>query len=104
MNLKRVVIDIDGTICEELPTFEKSLAKPKSGAIEFVNKLYSNDVFVILYTARSWGEYKMTENWLKEHGFKYNLLMCGKPVYDVWIDDRAIKFDNWESINYQLGF
>lgn len=101
--IKRVVIDIDGTICEELPTFEKSLANPIAGALESVNKLYDSGVFIIFYTARGWAEFKMTENWLKSHGFKYHTLICGKPVYDMWIDDRAVKFTDWPSIASKLN-
>lgn len=100
---QKVVIDIDGTICDELPTFEKSMAKPKSGAIECINKLYDKGAFIIFYTARGWAEFKMTENWLKSHGFRYHTLICGKPVYDLWIDDRAIQFNDWASVASKLN-
>ena len=101
MKNKKIVIDIDGTICEEKPTFEKCLAKVKPGAEEFIKKLKLNN-FIILYTARSWSEYNMTKDWLDKHNIQYDLLMCGKPTYDVWIDDRAIQFTDWDSIESKL--
>ena len=90
MEIRKIVFDIDGTICNESPTFEKSFALPKEEMIKLVNECYDKDIFVILYTARSWAEYKMTEKWLQENKVKYNLLMCGKPNYDLWIDDRCL--------------
>ena len=29
----------------------------------------------------------------------YHQLVMGKPIGDVWIDDRALPFTNWESMN-----
>ena len=98
----RLVIDIDGTICEEKPTFEKSLAKVNEGAVETINYLYNKGVFIILYTARGWAEYSMTVNWLNTHNIKFDTLICGKPIYDYWIDDRAIEFTSWEDILQRL--
>jgi hypothetical protein len=83
------IIDIDGTICEEGPVFERSLAKPLRGAVEKVNWIYNTGNIVIFFTARGWQEYKMTEFWLKEHGFLYHQLICGKPIGDKYVDDRS---------------
>lgn len=88
--MKRIVFDIDGTLCDERETFEKFLAKPNQELIQLVNECAENNIFVILYTGRSWSEYKITERWLKDHGVRYDLLICGKPIYDLWIDDRAL--------------
>lgn len=94
----KIVIDMDGTICEEVPTFEKALSKPIKGAVDKINKLYDNGHFITIYTARGWAEFRMTEAWLEAHGIKYHVLMCGKPIYDLWIDDRAIRFKSWDKI------
>ena len=88
--MKKIVFDIDGTICEESPTFERFMAKPRVEYINMVNECYSEGHFVMLYTARTWSEYKMTEEWLRLNNVKYHILLCGKPVYDLWVDDRAI--------------
>jgi len=101
MKNKIIIIDIDGTICDEVPTFQKSMAKAKPNAVKNINKLYKYNT-IVLYTARSWAEYKMTESWLKTNKIKYNLLICGKPIYDIWIDDRAIQFENWDKILTKL--
>ena len=101
MKNKIIVIDIDGTICEEVPTFQKSIAKIKRNAVKNINKLYKDNT-IILYTARGWAEYKMTESWLKTNKVNYHLLMCGKPIYDIWIDDKAIQFQDWDKLLKKL--
>jgi len=93
----QLIIDLDGTICTEEKTFERALAKPKNGAIEAVNQLFDDGHIVIIYTARSWSEYRLTEDWLKQHGLRYSQLVMGKPIGDLWIDDRAIEFKSWEN-------
>jgi len=92
---KIYVFDLDGTLCEERKTFEKSLANANKYIIGKVNSLYDDDNTIIIYTARSWSEFKMTEYWLKENNVKYHILMCGKVIYDYWIDDRAINVNDF---------
>jgi len=40
----------------------------------------------------------MTTEWLKRHAIEYDSLVMGKPIYDIWVDDRAIRFENWTSL------
>ena len=99
----QIIIDIDGTICTEEKTYSRSLAKTLPGAIESVNKLYNDGHTIILYSARTWMEFEMTTDWLLKNGFKYHQLVLGKPIGDVWIDDRAMKFTNWDEIITKLS-
>lgn len=92
----QIIIDLDGTICTEEKMFSRSLAKPIPNAIQSINKLYEQGNIIIIYTARNWIEYEMTEHWLKSNEVKYHQLVMGKPQGDVWIDDRAIRFEGWE--------
>lgn len=99
----QIIIDMDGTICTEEKTYSRCLAKPKEGAIETINKLYDQGHTIIIYSARTWMEFEMTSAWLLEHQIKYHQLVMGKPIGDVWIDDRALTFrDNWEEIFVNL--
>jgi len=95
----QIIIDMDGTICTEEKTYSRSLAKPKELAVESVNKLYDQGNIIVIYTARTWMEFEMTTDWLKTHKIKYHQLVMGKPIGYVWIDDRALKFENnWNEI------
>lgn len=98
----RLIIDMDGTICTEEKTFSRSLAKPKEGAVESINRLYDQGHTIIIYSARTWMEYEMTSVWLKNHGVKFHQLIMGKPIGDYWIDDRAIRFENWNEVMLQI--
>jgi uncharacterized HAD superfamily protein len=95
----QIIIDMDGTICSEEKTYSRCLAKPKENAIESINSLYDKGHIIIIYTARTWMEFEMTAAWLKNNNLKYHQLMMGKPIGDIWIDDRAITFNNnWDSV------
>lgn len=95
----QIIIDLDGTICTEMRMFSRALAEPNKGAVENVNKLYEQGHTIIIYTARTWMEFEMTTDWLRKNGINYHQLMMGKPIGDLWIDDRAVRFnDNWDEI------
>lgn len=94
----RIIIDLDGTICDEKNFFQRPLAKIKKGAKKFINNLKKKNFTIIIYSARSWNEYEMTRNWLVKNKIKYDQLVLGKPVGDLWIDDRAINFKDWKKV------
>lgn len=89
--MKTAVIDIDGVICEERPTFERSLAAPINCARRDVETLADSGYRIVLHTARSWSEFAQTERWLHDHGIYYDALIMGKPVADIVVDDRSVK-------------
>lgn len=99
----QIIIDLDGTICTEEKMYSRALAKQKKNAKETINKLYEQNHIIIIYSARTWMEYEMTYSWLVSNEFKFHQLIMGKPIGDVWIDDRAIRFDdNWDDIYNKL--
>ncbi len=100
----QIIIDLDGTICSEERTYSRSLAIAKPMAKETINQLYDAGHTIIIYSARTWMEFEMTTHWLRTNGIKYHQLVMGKPIGDVWIDDRAIRFeDNWNEIADKLN-
>ena len=98
----KVIIDLDGTICSEEKQFSRALAKIKNGAKESLEKLRDKGYKIIIYSARTWAEYEMTENWLKENKVPYDQIILGKPQGDYWIDDRAITFTSWDKVMNQI--
>jgi hydroxymethylpyrimidine pyrophosphatase-like HAD family hydrolase len=95
---KRVVVDLDGTILQERPTFERSLTVPMLHAVESLQQLSAKGYHITVYTARSWAEYDMTLAQLHMFRIPFDLLLCGKPIADVWIDDRAMRFTTWKDV------
>lgn len=100
---KTIMVDLDGVLCSEEQFFDRPLATPIEGAREAISKLRSAGHTVVVYTARGWGEYRVTMHWLETNGFEVDGLHMGKPIADVWIDDRAIRFENWPDALKQLG-
>lgn len=102
--IKNYLIDIDGTICDDIPNEEPERipgAKEFTGAKEKINTWYEQGHIITFFTSRVEEHRKETEKWLKEHGFKFHGLMMGKPRGGnyQWIDDRdveAIKFTSWD--------
>jgi uncharacterized HAD superfamily protein len=95
-------VDLDGVICTEEPTFERALAELMPGAREALLELREAGHTLVIYTARSWSEFKMTKRWLDEHKIPFDALQMGKPVADCFIDDRAIHFTEWSDVMARL--
>ncbi len=100
---KTIMVDLDGVICTEERTFERPLAQPIDGAREALQRLRAAGHTIVIYTARGWAEYKVAKQWLDDHGMAYDAIQMGKPIADVWIDDRALHFSNWADTLRQLG-
>jgi len=98
----QIIIDIDGTICTEERQFSRPMANPLPGAVESVNALFDAGHIIILYSSRTWAEWEVTNHWLREKGMKFHQLFLGKPVGDVWIDDRAIRHVSWNQTLEEL--
>ncbi|MGH9749447.1 MAG: LNS2 domain-containing protein [Candidatus Polarisedimenticolia bacterium] len=94
-----ILIDIDGTICTEESPADRPLAQPLPGAREAVNRFVEAGHVVVLWTGRGWDQYRVTQRWLDDHGFKYTQILMGKPIANLIIDDRARRFEGWDK-NY----
>ncbi|MBU0637917.1 MAG: hypothetical protein KKB50_03565 [Planctomycetes bacterium] len=90
-----IMVDLDGVICSEERVFDRPLAKPIDGAREALQQLRAAGHTIVVYTARGWAEYRVTKQWLDDHDMVYDAIHMGKPIGHVWIDDRALRFENW---------
>lgn len=97
-----LMIDMDGVLCSEETTFERALASPMDGARTAMEALKQQGHVLIIHTARGWAEYRMTKSWLDANGIPYDQIMMGKPIANHTIDDRAIRFQGWESLPSHL--
>ena len=88
-------VDLDGVICSEEKTFEKPLATLEPGAKEFMSAARLNGHTVVIWTARGWEQYKATIFWLETNKVEFDQLIMGKPIFDVFVDDRAVSHTSW---------
>ncbi len=99
--IKNYLIDIDGTICDDIPNEEPErmeTAKLYPDALETTNKWYKEGHIITYFTSRTEDHRKVTEEWLDKNGFNYHALLMGKPRGGNyhWIDNhivRATKFN-----------
>tara|TARA_B110000858_G_C17633756_1_gene394774 strand:- start:12 stop:350 length:339 start_codon:yes stop_codon:yes gene_type:complete len=99
--------DLDNVICKSEST-NYSTSKPYTNVIDKINSLYEEGNEILIFTARYMGRnngdvnlavkqgYKSTQEQLKFWNIKYHKLIFGKPVYDVFVDDKNFAFKkNW---------
>ena len=94
-------VDIDETICykDNKRDLNYNDSKPLVNRINIVNKLYDEGNTIIYWTARGtatgidWRE--VTEKQFEKWGVKYHELRFGKPIYDLFIDDKNIHCDRF---------
>ncbi|MBK8628098.1 MAG: phosphoheptose isomerase [Saprospiraceae bacterium] len=95
-DVKNYLIDIDGTICDDVPNEEPErmgTCEPYPDALEICNKWYDEGNIITFFTSRTEEHRDITEYWLKKHGFKYHGLLVGKPRGGNyhWIDNHMVK-------------
>ena len=94
---KKYCFDIDGTICSTNCHYKD--AKPYIDIIKFINQLYDEGNYIILFTSRGTKSGKDWHNFTKKQlinwKIKYNELIMGKPQADIFIDDRSVNIIDW---------
>jgi len=94
--VKNYLIDIDGTICDDIPNEEPErmlTAEVYPDALRTLNKWYDEGHIICFFTSRTEDHRAYTETWLKKHGFKYHSMLMGKPRGGNyhWIDNHLVK-------------
>lgn len=98
----KIFIDIDDTICyyennEQKMDYNK--AKPYKERIKKINALFDSGNKIVYWTARGsvtqklW--FNITYEQLKKWNCKFHELRMGKPVYDLFIDDKNINSEKF---------
>jgi hydroxymethylpyrimidine pyrophosphatase-like HAD family hydrolase len=90
------LIDIDGTICDDVPNEEPErmvTAEPYPDALETLNRWYDQGHIITFFTSRTEDLREITEVWLKKHNFKYHGILLGKPRGGNyhWIDNHIVR-------------
>ena len=105
--VKNYLIDIDGTVTDDVPNEEPERMKhvlPFPDALEILNKWYDEGHVITFFTSRTEEVREITEEWLNRHGFKYHGLLMGKPRGGNyhWVDNHIVKatryVDKWTDL------
>lgn len=95
-NVKNYLIDIDGTICDDIPNEEPermATAAVYPDALATLNKWFDEGHIITFFTSRTEAHRAVTEAWLQRHGFKYHGMLMGKPRGGNyhWIDNHLVR-------------
>ncbi|MDQ3141601.1 MAG: DUF2608 domain-containing protein [Bacteroidota bacterium] len=95
-SIKNYLIDIDGTICDDIPNEEPErminvAAYPD--ALLVINKWYDEGHIICFFTSRTENLRSITEEWLNRNGFRFHSLLMGKPRGGNyhWIDNHIVR-------------
>ena len=108
----RIVIDLDGTI-SPLKKDGDSYADlvPFPGAVDRLKAWKAEGHYIIVQTARNMGTQesnlgkvmknvgKVTLDWLDRYEVPYDEVYFGKPNGQIYIDDRAFRFQDWKEMD-----
>ncbi len=94
--VKNYLIDIDGTICDDIPNEEPermATAQVYPDALKTLNKWYDEGHIICFFTSRTEEHRGVTTKWLNDHGFKFHGMVMGKPRGGNyhWIDNHLVK-------------
>ena len=100
-DVKNYLIDIDGTICDDIPNEEPermATAALFPDALTTINKWYKEGHIITFFTSRVEEHRQVTEKWLKKHGFLYHGLLMGKPRGGNyhWIDNHIVRATRYD--------
>jgi hypothetical protein len=95
-SVKNYLIDIDGTITEDVPNEEPwrmSDCEPYDGSVDIINGWYNEGHIITFFTSRTDEHEIVTKQWLDKHGFKYHNILFNKPRGGNyhWIDNHIVR-------------
>jgi uncharacterized HAD superfamily protein len=99
--IKNYLIDIDGTICDDIPNEQPErmvTAALYPEALITLNKWHEEGHVITFFTSRTESHREVTEKWLAVNGFKYHSLLMGKPRGGNyhWIDNHMVRATRYE--------
>lgn len=94
--LKNYLIDIDGTVTEDVPNEQPermSIVEPFEGSVEMINDWYKEGHIITFFTSRTYEHELVTKQWLDKWNFKYHNIIFNKPRGGNyhWIDNHIVR-------------
>lgn len=101
--VKNYLIDIDGTVTEDVPNEEPermATVEPYPDAVETLNRWFDEGHVITFFTSRTEEHRRVTEAWLERCGFKYHGLLMNKPRGGNyhWVDNHIVKGTRYDGV------
>jgi len=106
-NIKNYLIDIDGTVTDDVPNEEpwRMLdCEPYDGSVNIINSWYQEGHTITFFTSRTEEHRAVTEIWLQRNGFQYHHLLMNKPRGGNyhWIDNHIVRATRYDGVWSEL--
>lgn len=113
--MKRIVIDLDGTLTKENPDLSYSDKQPWLDVIEKLRAYKAEGFLITILTARNMRSYEGNVgrinvhtlpgilSWLERHNVPYDEVVVGKPWCGedgFYVDDRALRPDEFVNLTH----
>lgn len=105
MKNKTICIDFDGVIHKYSKGWHDGSIydEPVEGTAEFINNLRDDGWEIIIYSTRSnpvvnkdaAHQVREMHMWMQNNGIYFDEISMFKPHAQIYLDDRAIRFTNW---------
>ena len=115
MEKVKIVFDVDDTICSNVRRLGYDKCIPDYEVIKKINHLHDDLGFwIVLHTARGMvscnGDIdkiikknkKVLEDWLAKFDVHYDELIFGKPIADLYVDDKALDVEGFKRENFGI--
>lgn len=96
--LKWAGVDLDGTLAQPVWTPDNptsDIGDPIWENLAKLDELVEEGFKIVIHTSRPWTDYEAIEAWLNHYGIPFREIQCGKPLYVIYVDDRAREADAW---------
>ena len=95
-NKKNYLIDIDGTITDDIPNEQPermSTCLPFDDAVKIINGWFDEGHIITFFTSRNEEHRQVTEEWFNTHKINYHNLLMNKPRGGNyhWIDNHIVR-------------
>ena len=99
--VKNYLIDIDGTITEDVPNEEPwrmATCEPFPDALATLKRWDAEGHRITYFTSRVEEHREVTKVWLEKHGFPFNSLVMGKPRGGNyhWVDNHIVRATRYQ--------
>jgi uncharacterized HAD superfamily protein len=99
--VKNYLIDIDGTITDDIPNEEPwrmETSLPYDGSVEIINSWFDDGHIITFFTSRTDEHEIVSKQWLDKHGFKYHNILFNKPRGGNyhWIDNHIVRATRYD--------
>jgi hypothetical protein len=94
--LNRAIVDFDDTLAKGIWP-KRGIGKPLHYNIKKLDILLDNGYSIWIFTSRPSSDEPAIIEWLERNNVPYDKVITGKPVGDIYVDDKAVycEDENW---------